>query len=73
MRERPPIGARVRLRKNVGLPRFIGRTGAVVGHHPDGIAIHVRLDGDSPDKKPFTCDWPVDVSLIVPRLAEAAC
>jgi len=46
MRERPDVGARVRLLSNTGLPNVDGRTGKVVAHHADGIAFSVRLDAN---------------------------
>lgn len=48
MRTRPPIGARVKLKKHWTLTRASGKSGVVVAHHVDGIAIVVRLDPQRP-------------------------
>lgn len=64
MTERPPIGQRVRVRGNTGIPGVAGRTGTVIAHHEDGIAVRVNLDiGDQ-----LLCD-PVNLLDLPARLS----
>jgi len=44
MRERPPIGARVRILPGTGIVGITGDKGVVAFHHEDGVAIKVTLD-----------------------------
>lgn len=68
MTDRPSIGQRVRVRGNTGIPGVAGRTGTVVGHHEDGVAVRVNLDiGDQ-----LLCD-PVNLNDAATRtMREAA-
>lgn len=59
MKERPAIGARVRILGYDGWGD--GRLGTVVAHHIDGVAFHVRVDGN-PETAALCLD-PVNVNL----------
>lgn len=59
MTNRPPLGARVRLLGNTGIPAVNGRTGRVVWHHAGGVAFAVELDVD---RARLICD-PENVEL----------
>lgn len=51
MKARPPIGTRVEISRSAGLSNTVHRkTGVVVAHHVDGIALVVRLDPQSPPR-----------------------
>ena len=46
MTNRPPLGARVRLLGNTGIPAVAGRFGRVVWHHADSVAFCIEPDVD---------------------------
>jgi hypothetical protein len=59
MRDRPNVGARVRILGNTGLSNVAGKCGSVIGHHEDGISFVVELEVD---REQLVCD-PVNVQL----------
>lgn len=64
LKSRPAVGARVRIGRSSGLPRDVhGKTGTVVAHHFDQIAIVVRVDPQEPLRPFFTSAREFDRSV----------
>lgn len=55
LKSRPPVGSRVRI-SAWAQSSWTGKTGTVVAHHGDSIAIIVRLDPQKP-LRPYRSDW----------------